>query len=454
MNLISKLAWLTSWWSVVSSSSCPFKVAEHHDYEALTSHLVCLNKTYSANAHLYSIGQSSQSREMWVLSVSKSKPAEVIPGRAEIKYVANMHGNEVVGRELLLKLVTEMLENPKNSEYVNLLENTRIHFMPSMNPDGYELAKTKPKDYLLGRSNANDVDLNRNFPNLDELICLGESLDYENIMNDALPEKEIQPETKNVMNWLYNNNFILSANLHGGDLVANYPFDSSCDKNPFTGQYVQEYNGAPDDGLFRFLAKSYADNHPNMSNSEKYACDRQSDLPAFNNGITNGAMWYSVPGGMQDFNYLAANTFEITLELGCDKFPDEKKLPSYWSSNKKSLTTFLSNVFCAVTGSVFIGYEDYNIKVPNAKIQVDGDDNSMGMDLPVDEFGRFWRILTPGEHQVRAVLENGDSSSWYLVNISENCRESGKPVELDLIIEPSAYDYSPSQQLLQILSNN
>ena len=90
MNLISKLAWLTSWWSVVSSSSCPFKVAEHHDYEALTSHLVCLNKTYSENAHLYSIGQSSQSREMWVLSVSKSKPAEVTPGRAEIKYVANM----------------------------------------------------------------------------------------------------------------------------------------------------------------------------------------------------------------------------------------------------------------------------------------------------------------------------------------------------------------------------
>merc|ERR1711953_1453545 len=83
-------------------------------------------------------------------------------------------------------------------------------------------------------------------------------------------DKEIQLETRNVMNWLVSNRFILSANLHGGDLVANYPFDSSCDKNPFTGQYVQEYNGSPDDSLFRFLAKSYANNHPNMSNSEKY----------------------------------------------------------------------------------------------------------------------------------------------------------------------------------------
>lgn len=47
---------------------------------------------------------------------------------------------------------------------------------------------------------------------------------------------------------------------------------------------------------------------------------------------------------MQDFNYLHTNCFEVTVELGCDKFPPEEDLLMAWNENQEALLAFMEEV--------------------------------------------------------------------------------------------------------------
>jgi len=69
-------------------------------------------------------------------------------------------------------------------------------------------------------------------------------------------------------------------------------------------------------------------------------------LDKFPEGITNGAEWYDVSGGMQDFNYLNSNAFEITIELSCCKYPSSKNnaLEKEWDNNKEAFLTYMEMV--------------------------------------------------------------------------------------------------------------
>lgn len=48
--------------------------------------------------------------------------------------------------------------------------------------------------------------------------------------------------------------------------------------------------------------------------------------------------------GMSDFNYLHSNCLELTVELGCDKFPAEEELYREWLRNKEALLSFMESV--------------------------------------------------------------------------------------------------------------
>ena len=60
--------------------------------------------------------------------------------------------------------------------------------------------------------------------------------------------------------------------------------------------------------------------------------------------LSSALLRYMLCVGMQDYNYLETNCCEITLELGCDKFPPEEKLEPLWEDNAVALLNFMLQV--------------------------------------------------------------------------------------------------------------
>ncbi|XP_043836992.1 carboxypeptidase N catalytic chain [Dromiciops gliroides] len=366
---------------------------QHHRYDDLMRTLYKVHNECPHITRVYSIGRSVKGRHLYALEFSD------FPGMHELlepefKYVGNMHGNEVLGRELLLQLCEFLCEEyrQRNERIVRLIHNTRIHILPSMNPDGYEIAAEQGPDtngYLTGRNNANGIDLNRNFPDLNTYMYYNEKSGGAN-HHIPLPDNwrnQVEPETEAIILWMESINFVLSANLHGGAVVANYPYDKSREHRVRGFRRTAE-TPTPDDKLFRKLAKVYSYAHGWMHlgwNCGDY----------FPDGITNGASWYSVSKGMQDFNYLHTNCFDITLELSCNKFPRQEELQREWLGNREALISFLEEVHHGIKGMIL---DENNNGIAEAVISIDG----IAHDVTSGKQGDYFRLLLPGTYAVTA----------------------------------------------------
>ncbi|MEW5807449.1 MAG: M14 family zinc carboxypeptidase [Acidobacteriota bacterium] len=369
----------------------PPQPPSYHTYATLTEELHQIAQDHPGITRLYSIGKSVQNRDLWMMKITKNPDLE--EDEPEVRYIAAMHGDEVVGKENCINFINLLTDNyGTDPRITNIVDTMEVWVLPSMNPDGTEMHM---------RYNANYVDLNRDFPDQFE---------------DPVDSTEgRQPETAAVMNWGYAHSTLLSANFHGGAVVANYPYDG-------TASHASVYNPTDDDPFFVSISRTYADNNPSMVTSN-------SD-PAFNNGICNGADWYVIYGGLQDWNYVWHGGHEITVEVTQNKWPPADELPAHWNDNKESMLAYIERAHEGIRGIV----TDSQTGIPlAATVRVQGVDHDVYADPDV---GDYHRLLSPGKYSLEF------SATGYISKIVNDIQvvEGGPATRCGVALEPLDVD--------------
>lgn len=317
----------------------------YHDYDALTTELQTIHADYPDITELFSIGQSVQGRELWMMKVSDNP--ELDEAEPEFLYSATMHGDEPVGTEMNIYLLRLLTENyGVNPEYTALVDDLEMWFLPMHNPDG-NAAGT--------RYNANGHDLNRTFP------------DPRTDPNDDPTGRPI--EVQRMMYFQYDRNILQGGNYHGGALVVNYPWDT------WYGQYT------PDDVMIRNISLGYSFRNPPMWNSS-----------SFPQGVTIGWEWYVIDGGMQDWCYHWRNNMNLTLEISNNKWPSSSQLPAFWDENREAMLWHIAQTRIGVEGFVTDAVDARPIKANYDVLEIGKEMRGEPLE------GYYHRMLEPGTY--------------------------------------------------------
>ena len=278
-------------------------------------------------------------------------------GKPKFLYSSTMHGDEVTGMILMLRLIDELCTST-DDRIVNLVNNLDIFIFPNTNPDGTYYGGNNTVNGAR-RYNANDVDINRNFPDF---------------VNGTHPDgNRYQKETQWMMNLAQQYLFTMSANFHGGSEVMNYPWDCTYDLHA-------------DDAWWQYVCTEYASKAHAVSSS--YMTDE-------NNGITNGAAWYVITGSRQDYMNYYAQCREVTIECSTAKTPSASQLPNFWNYNHNSMLAYMEQCLNGVHGFVYDATSGAPIEGVTVTVQ---DHDKNGSQVSTHEAGDFHRPIKGGTY--------------------------------------------------------
>jgi hypothetical protein len=321
-------------------------------YSQYDSIMQSFKTLYPALCHLDTIGTSVNGKLVLALKISDNAGND--EDEPEVFYSSTIHGDETGGFVIMLRLADYLLKNYNlNTRVKNLIDNLEIWINPLANPDGTYYTGdtiTSPTRY-----NANGYDLNRNFP------------------DPITPNTIEQKETLDMIKFMGEHSFVISANFHSGAEVVNYPWD----------RWLSKYHA--DDSWFNSISRTYADT--------VHVYSGPAYMNELDNGVTRGAVWYIIYGGRQDFVTYELQGREVTIELDGQYITPSSQLKLLWEYNWRSLLGYLENALYGIHGLV---RNSTSFAPVPAKVFITGHDKDNSQVYSDTLTGRFVRLLASG----------------------------------------------------------
>jgi hypothetical protein len=284
-------------------------------YSAYVAMMHQFETDYPELVKVYKLGESVRGRDLLIAKVSDN--VNIKESEPEWLLCGGIHGDELAPIVWMLRLIDYLCTSHQADERAHrILDSMETWIAPMANPDGtYRGGNSSVSN--AGRYNANNVDLNRNYP---MLPGVGNSQDPE-------------PETEIFIDFEKEHNFVMNIDWHSGVECVIYPYNSIATLTP-------------DHTWWKYVCRVYADlaqvNGPSgfFDDMDDGICHGYSDLGYVSKGTT------------KDYFYYYMHTRGIALEATYAKKLPANELVPYWNYSEEALLAYMQEILNGLRGNV------------------------------------------------------------------------------------------------------
>jgi len=320
--------------------------------------------------------------DIWALKLSDN--VEIEEDEPSFFFLGSHHAREPVSTEIVMELMNNMINNyDSDTDMQNRINNSQIWFVPIVNPDGKKIVLTEQD--IWWRKNLCDNDLSLTFTDSLDGVDLNRNYGFwwgalgrsdEPFTDGYIGEEEFsEPEIKAVKDLIDSHHFVAGITYHSTGEMVLYPFG-------------YEYTAIP----------------PDINSISTLADRMAASIPSEESGTYDSfqsAELYPTRGTTDDYAYGEYGVFCYTIESATDFIPPYANALNICHNNLDAAYILQDRIKTSmITGNI----SDQVTKSPViAEIHVEGIDDSWIFREPYksdEEFGRYYRILEPGDYNI------------------------------------------------------